>query len=88
VKVFILPPSNEELERRLRSRAQDPEEVVRSRMAKAATEISHWPEYDYIIVNEDLDRSFAQLEAILRAERSRRARMTGLTDFVQQNFSD
>lgn len=88
VKVFILPPSNEELERRLRSRAQDPEDVVRSRMAKAATEISHWPEYDYIIVNEDLDTSFAQLEAILRAERSRRARMTGLTDFVQQNFAD
>ena len=57
-------------------------------MAKAATEISHWPEYDYIIVNEDLDRSFVQLEAILRAERRRRARMTGLTDFVQQNFSD
>lgn len=88
VKVFILPPSNEELERRLRSRAQDPEDVVRSRMAKAATEISHWPEYNYIIVNEDLDTSFAQLEAILRAERSRRARMTGLTDFVQQNFAD
>ena len=86
VKVFILPPSNEELERRLRSRAQDPEDIVRSRMAQAATEISHWPEYDYIIVNEDIDASLEQLKAILAAERLRRARQTGLSDFVGSNF--
>jgi len=83
VRVFILPPSTEELERRLYTRAQDSEEVVRGRMARAADEMSHWAEYDYIIVNEDLSRSLAQVEAILVAERLRRPRQTGLRDFVE-----
>lgn len=86
VKVFILPPSNTELERRLRSRAQDSEDVVKSRMSQAATEISHWPEYDYIIINEDVADSLQQLKAILAAERLRRARQTGLSEFVTGNF--
>ncbi len=86
VKVFILPPSNVELERRLHSRAQDSDEVVKSRMSQAATEISHWPEYDYIIVNENVAESLEQLKAILAAERLRRARQTGLSEFVIGNF--
>ena len=83
VRVFILPPSMAELERRLRSRAQDSEEVVRGRMARAAQEMSHWAEYDYVIVNTDLERSVAQVHGILDAERLRRFRQTGLRDFVQ-----
>ena len=83
VKVFILPPSRAELEERLRKRAQDPEEVVQKRMAKADAEISHWAEYEYVIVNHDLDASLAQLRAILTAERLRRRRQTGLAPFVQ-----
>ena len=86
MKVFILPPSNVELERRLHSRAQDSDEVVKSRMSQAATEISHWPEYDYIIVNENVAESLVQLKAILAAERLRRARQTGLSEFVIGNF--
>ncbi len=82
VSVFILPPSTEELERRLRARARDPEEVVAQRMARAADEMSHWPEYDYIIVNETLDESVENVRAILRAERLRRTRQIGLADFV------
>ena len=82
VRVFILPPSTEELERRLRKRAQDPEEVVQARMAKAADEMSHWAEYDYVIVNSDLDKSLARVEAILTAERLRRERQRGLHEFV------
>jgi len=84
VSVFILPPSTAELERRLRGRAGDPEDVIAARMAKAADEISHWAEYDYIIVNEDIDASVARVTAILAAERLRRERQTGLTDFVKE----
>jgi len=83
VSVFILPPSTVELERRLRRRAQDPEEVVARRMARAADEMSHWAEYDYVIVNDDLDRGVANLRAILRAERLRRTRRIGLGAFVK-----
>ncbi len=83
VRIFILPPSTEELEQRLRQRAQDPEEVVRGRMAKAADEMSHWPEYDYIVVNRDVDDSLAQVQAILAAERLKRERLVGLHDFVE-----
>ena len=84
VSVFILPPSTEELEQRLRRRAQDPEDVVRSRMAKAADEMSHWPEYDYIVVNVDAEESVAAVQAILHAERLRRERQVGLRDFVEE----
>lgn len=83
VSIFILPPSIEELERRLYSRAQDSEEVVKSRMSKATSEMSHWAEYDYIIVNQNIDESVAEAEAILRAERLQRERQVGLLDFVR-----
>ena len=83
VRVFILPPSTEELERRLRQRAEDPEDVVRHRMSKAADEMSHWPEYDYIVVNRDIDESLARVQAILTAERLKRERQIGLRDFVE-----
>jgi guanylate kinase len=83
VSVFILPPSRAELERRLRARAQDPDEVVRARMARAADEMSHWAEYDYIVVNRDIERAVAEVEAILAAERLRRERQVGLAEFVQ-----
>lgn len=82
VSIFILPPSNEELERRLKTRAQDTAEVVRGRMAKAADEMSHFQEYHYVIVNHDVQESVEQVQAILRAERLRRARQVGLRDFV------
>ena len=82
VSVFVLPPSVAELERRLHTRAQDSGEVVAKRMAKAGDEMSHWPEYDYIIVNQDLERSIASVQAILTAERLRRDRQVGLPDFV------
>ena len=84
VRVFILPPSAASLEQRLRSRAQDPDEVVRRRMDAAADEISHWPEYDYVIVNSDLPTSMEGLTAILAAERLRRDRLNGLTAFVRE----
>ena len=84
VSVFVLPPSVEELERRLHSRAQDSAEVVAKRMAKAGDEMSHWPEYDYIIVNEDLETSIASVQAILTAERLKRDRQIGLPDFVSR----
>lgn len=82
VRVFILPPSLAELERRLFARAQDSAAVVRTRMAKAADEMSHWPEYDYIIMNNDIEQSVADVQAILRAERLKRDRRQGLSDFV------
>ena len=82
--VFILPPSTEELARRLQLRAQDPADVVAARMAKAPDEISHWPEYDYIIVNYDIEDSVAQVQAILATERLKRERQVGLTDFVKR----
>jgi len=78
-----LPPSTAELERRLRSRAQDPDDVVRDRMAKATNEVSHWAEYDYILVNNDVTESVASVQSILRAERLRRERQVGLSDFVE-----
>jgi guanylate kinase len=83
VRVFILPPSTAELERRLRARAQDPEEIVQGRMAKAAGEMSHWAEYDYIVINEDMEQSIASVQAILTAERLKRERRVGLSEFVE-----
>jgi guanylate kinase len=84
VTVFILPPSTKELERRLNTRAQDPADVVANRMAKAADEMSHYTEYDYIIVNLDLGQSVAEVQAILAAERLKRQRLVGLGDFVKR----
>ena len=83
VRVFILPPSADELQNRLISRAQDSSSIVAKRMAEASREISHWPEYDYVIVNDKIEDSLAQVMAILRAERLRRRRRTGLTEFVR-----
>ena len=83
VSIFILPPSIAELESRLRGRAQDSEEVIAGRMAKSQAEISHWAEYDYVIVNDDLDRAFDALVTILKAERLRRDRQPQLADFVR-----
>ena len=83
VSVFILPPSTEELARRLKTRAQDPEDVVQARMAKAADEMSHWQEYDYVIVNEDVETSVAAVQGILHAEHLRLDRQVGLRDFVE-----
>jgi guanylate kinase len=83
VSVFILPPSAKELERRLMHRAQDSKDVIGVRMAKAAGEMSHWPEYDYVIVNSDIDQAFAEVRAILAAERRKRERQIGLSDFVR-----
>ena len=88
VSVFILPPSKAALRDRLMTRAQDSEEVVAKRMAKAADEISHYREYDYIVVNEDLDVAVANVRAILAAERLRRDRQTGLTPFVRTLVGD
>jgi guanylate kinase len=84
VRVFILPPSREELERRLNERAADPPEVTARRMAEANNEISRWSEYDYVIVNEDIPKAQRQLEAIVAAERLNRQRQTGLVDFVRR----
>jgi len=83
VSVFILPPTVKELERRLQRRAQDSHDIIGSRMAKAAGEMSHWPEYDYVIVNRDKDEAFAEVRAILAAERLKRERQIGLSSFVR-----
>lgn len=83
VSVFVLPPSIAELERRLRLRAQDSDEVIAGRMAKSEAEISHWAEYDYVLINEDLDRTEADLRTILMAERMRRDRQPDLSGFVR-----
>jgi len=83
VTVFVLPPSLSELERRLKRRAEDSDEIIRSRMAKAAEEISHYGDYDYIVINHDLEQAFGQVRAILAAERLRRERQTGLAEFVR-----
>ncbi len=83
VSVFILPPSTSELEKRLRGRAQDSAEVVANRMRRAPDEMSHYPEYDYIIVNREIEESIEMAMAILRAERLKRARQTGLGEFVK-----
>ncbi|HEX2760488.1 MAG TPA: guanylate kinase [Rhizomicrobium sp.] len=82
VSIFILPPSHAELERRLRNRAEDSDEIVAGRMAKAADEISHWPEYDYVIVNQDVDKALGDIQAVLNAERLKRSRQTGISEFV------
>ena len=82
VSIFILPPSTAELERRMTTRAQDSEDVVRSRMAKAADEMSHFQEYQYVIVNHDVSESVVEVQSILRAERLKRARQIGLHEFV------
>lgn len=82
VRVFILPPSREELHSRLKTRAQDSEETIQYRMSQSASEMSHWQEYDWVIVNDDLQQSIAQVQAILTSERLRRRRQSGLRDFV------
>lgn len=84
VSVFILPPSMAELEMRLRKRAQDSEEVVNFRMNKAAGEIAHWQDYDYVVINRDLDATLARITHILHAERHKRIRQTSLSAFVEQ----
>ena len=84
VSVFVLPPSMAELERRLRARAQDEEEVVRSRMAKASDEMSHWAEYDYVILNDDIGKSVSIVAHILKVERLKRDRHPGLAEFVNR----
>jgi guanylate kinase len=83
VSIFILPPSIAELERRLRDRAQDSDSVIAGRMAKSRDEISHWAEYDYVLVNERLETAEDDLKSIVRAERMRRDRQPGLSDFVR-----
>lgn len=82
VTIFILPPTQEALEARLRTRAQDSDAVVAQRIAKSAEEMSHWPEYSYVIVNDDLEKSVADAQAIVAAERLKRERQIGLADFV------
>ncbi len=84
VSIFVLPPSIPDLERRLRSRAQDSDEVIHARMAKAADEMSHWAEYDYVVINTDVDHAFTEVQSILAAERLKRERQTGLSDFVRR----
>ncbi|MXO58207.1 guanylate kinase [Altererythrobacter salegens] len=83
VSVFILPPSLEELHRRLSGRATDSAEVIESRMARARDEISHWAEYEYVVINDDKDTCFTKVREILDAERMERTRQTGLIDFVR-----
>jgi guanylate kinase len=83
VSVFILPPSAADLEKRLHTRAQDSDEVIRGRMSRATHELSHWAEYDYIVVNHNVDDAFAEVRSILQAERLKRERRTGLTEFVR-----
>ena len=84
VSVFVLPPSMPDLERRLRRRAQDSDEVIRTRMATAAEEMSHWAEYDYVVINTDIDHAFTQVQSILAAERLKRERRTGLSEFIRR----
>lgn len=88
VSVFILPPTAAALERRLNERAQDAPEIVRRRMLGASNEIQHWSEYDYVVINHDIDRSVDAVRAILVAERLRRSRLTGLKGFVQDLLSE
>src|SRR5581483_2171826 len=85
VSVFVLPPSIPELERRLHARAQDDYETIHRRMAKAADEMSHWAEYDYVVINHDLKQAFAEVTSILAAERLKRERQTGLSDFSSKD---
>ncbi|PCD76907.1 guanylate kinase [Pseudothioclava arenosa] len=83
ISIFILPPSIDELERRLRGRGQDSDEVIAGRMAKSRDEISHWGEYDYVIINHDADQATEELVTIVKAERARADRQPGLTEFVR-----
>jgi guanylate kinase len=83
VRVFILPPSLDELHRRLRSRNTDSEEVIAGRMARAQDEISHWDGYDFVVINDNVESCFAKVQQILNSERMRRARQTGLIDYVR-----
>jgi guanylate kinase len=83
VSIFVLPPSRGELERRLKARAEDPADVIAKRMAKADGEISHWAEYDYVVINDDIARAQAQVDVILKAERLKRERQPGLPGFVE-----
>jgi len=84
VSVFILPPSTNELDRRLHLRAQDPEDIVAARMARASDEMSHYAEYDFIIINREIEESVGQVQAIVAAEGLRRQRQVGLSDFVKR----
>jgi guanylate kinase len=84
VSIFVLPPSHDELERRLRARAQDAEDVVAARMARAGNEISHWAEYDYVVINDDVDTALAKIKIILAAERMKRGRQTGIAEFARR----
>jgi guanylate kinase len=88
VSIFVLPPSIPDLERRLRTRAQDSDQVIHARMAKAADEMSHWPEYDYVVINSDIDHAFREVQSILAAERLKRERQIGLSDFVRRLQAD
>ena len=84
VSVFILPPSAADLEKRLHTRAQDSDAVIRDRMSRATHELSHWAEYDYIIINHHIEDAFAEVQSILKAERLKRERRTGLPTFVRE----
>ncbi|MFL6726236.1 MAG: guanylate kinase [Sphingomicrobium sp.] len=84
VRIFVLPPSMQELERRLRSRGTDNEDVIESRMRRAASEIGHWGEYDYVLINEDMDECLGEVRTIIEAERLRRDRRPYLFDFVRR----
>jgi guanylate kinase len=88
VRVFIFPPSMTELERRLRARATDSEEVIQGRMSRAAAEISHWDGYDYVLLNDDVDRCYADVQKILDAERLKRSRQQGLIGFVRRLMTE
>ncbi|NRP71098.1 Guanylate kinase [Ensifer psoraleae] len=88
VSIFILPPSMAELQSRLHRRAEDSEEVIATRLANSRAEIEHWREYDYIVVNDDLDRAFSAVRAIVEAERLRRDRRPGLFDFVNRLLTE
>jgi guanylate kinase len=86
--IFVLPPSMRELARRLHTRAQDDEEVIQRRMQKAADELSHWAEYDYVVVNDELDKAFAQVKTILAAERLKRWRQPWVSSYVRRLQSE
>ena len=88
VRIFILPPSIEELKKRLKGRAQDSDEVIAKRMNEAHSEISHWAEYDYVLINDDLDETFSKLQSIISAERLRRERQLGTADFARSLMGD
>jgi guanylate kinase len=83
VSVFILPPSAADLEKRLHTRAQDSDAVIKGRMSRAAHEMSHWAEYDYIVINHKIDEAFVEVQSILKSERLRRVRQLGLVEFVR-----